>query len=74
MGKAAGNFKKQEYKEKCMQGKMMPGTTQYAFYYQVICRDFKQSNILSAILLYAQRSLSGFKKSSHTPLPPSLCH
>lgn len=65
MGKAAGNFKKQEYKEKCMQDKMMPGTAQYVFYYQVICRDFKQSNILSALLLYAQRFLSGFKKKKH---------
>lgn len=77
MGKAAGNFKKQEYKEKCMQDKMMPGTAQYVFYYQVICRDFNQSNILSALLLYAQRFLSGFKKnipssSSSQPLPLAL--
>ena len=56
-----------------MQGKMMLENIQHTFYYWVICRDFKQSNILPALLLYAQCFLSGFKKNPIPPVPPSLC-
>lgn len=73
MRKAGENFKKQEYKEKCMQDKMMVGNIQYVFYYQMIYGDFKQSNILPALSLYGQCSLSGLKPPI-PPLPPSLCY
>lgn len=56
-----------------MQDKMMLGNIHYVFYYQVIYRDFKQSNILSPLSLYARCSPSGLKNPI-LPLPPSLCY